>query len=156
MQQQGLGSTGNYESGNDKRNPRTKTCRVWRMFFANLPAGSFGKPSKLHTESSAPGAWMRTGVLRAVVGVARTSATSKLDSQARAFQVCSICFISVRASCGQGMEKILRKAGEREFLDRESMRDHLPGTTSRASMGSSYSTKPKPFMSLISVMLPVP
>lgn len=32
----------------------------------------------------------------------------------------------------------------------------LPGTTSRASMASLYSMKPKPFMSLISVMSPVP
>lgn len=32
----------------------------------------------------------------------------------------------------------------------------LPGTTSRASIMSSYSMKPKPFMSLISVILPVP
>jgi hypothetical protein len=31
-----------------------------------------------------------------------------------------------------------------------------PGTTSRASMASLYSTKPKPFMSLISVISPVP
>lgn len=32
----------------------------------------------------------------------------------------------------------------------------LPGTTSRASMASLYSMNPKPFMSLISVMSPVP
>jgi len=32
----------------------------------------------------------------------------------------------------------------------------LPGTTSRASMASLYSMKPKPFMSLISVISPVP
>lgn len=32
----------------------------------------------------------------------------------------------------------------------------LPGTTSRASMASSYSMKPKPFISLISVILPDP
>ena len=31
-----------------------------------------------------------------------------------------------------------------------------PGTTSLASNASSYSMKPKPFMSLISVMFPVP
>jgi hypothetical protein len=32
----------------------------------------------------------------------------------------------------------------------------IPGTTSRASMASSYSMKPKPFISLISVILPEP
>ena len=32
----------------------------------------------------------------------------------------------------------------------------LPGTTSRASIASLYSMKPKPFMSLISVISPVP
>ena len=32
----------------------------------------------------------------------------------------------------------------------------LPGTTSRASKASLYSTKPKPFISLISVISPVP
>lgn len=32
----------------------------------------------------------------------------------------------------------------------------LPGTTSRASMASSYSMKPKPFISLMSVILPDP
>lgn len=32
----------------------------------------------------------------------------------------------------------------------------LPGTTSRASMASLYSMKPNPFMSLISVISPVP
>ena len=33
---------------------------------------------------------------------------------------------------------------------------YLPGTTSLASKGSSYSTNPKPFISLISVIFPVP
>lgn len=32
----------------------------------------------------------------------------------------------------------------------------LPGTTSRASMGSLYSMKPKPFISFTSVISPVP
>lgn len=34
--------------------------------------------------------------------------------------------------------------------------DYVPGTTSRASIASLYSMKPKPFMSLISVISPVP
>ena len=34
--------------------------------------------------------------------------------------------------------------------------ESLPGTTSLASNASSYSMKPKPFMSLISVIVPVP
>lgn len=34
--------------------------------------------------------------------------------------------------------------------------EDIPGTTSRASMASSYSMKPKPFISLISVILPEP
>lgn len=33
---------------------------------------------------------------------------------------------------------------------------YVPGTTSRASIASLYSMKPKPFMSLISVISPVP
>lgn len=33
---------------------------------------------------------------------------------------------------------------------------NLRGTTSRASAASSYSTKPKPFISLISLMVPGP
>jgi len=33
---------------------------------------------------------------------------------------------------------------------------NLPGTTSLASIMSSYSMKPKPFMSLISLMVPAP
>lgn len=37
-----------------------------------------------------------------------------------------------------------------------SIEGDLPGTTSRASMASSYSMKPKPFISLISVILPDP
>lgn len=35
-------------------------------------------------------------------------------------------------------------------------REDSPGTTSRASKASLYSMKPKPFMSLISVISPVP
>lgn len=34
--------------------------------------------------------------------------------------------------------------------------EYVPGTTSRASIASLYSMKPKPFMSLISVISPVP
>ena len=34
--------------------------------------------------------------------------------------------------------------------------ENSPGTTSRASIASLYSMKPKPFMSLISVISPVP
>ena len=36
------------------------------------------------------------------------------------------------------------------------MRNRIPGTTSRASIESLYSMKPKPFMSLTSVISPVP
>lgn len=41
-------------------------------------------------------------------------------------------------------------------FDRESVDVAIPGTTSRASIASLYSMNPNPFMSLISVISPVP
>jgi hypothetical protein len=77
---------------------------------ANLPACSLWKIGKLHTERSTPGTRMRAILSRK--GIARTSPTRKLDSQAASFQVGAILrtTISQRFEAKQCGEGGLRKA----------------------------------------------
>lgn len=96
--------------------------------------------------------------------IALTRATSKLHGQTIPTKLCSI-FLHFK--CGQRYRRLRRRDGGKEGtydrLIKESAwfgvswahwGDHSPGTTSRASMGSSYSMKPNPFISLISWILP--
>lgn len=51
----------------------------------------------------------------------------------------------------------VRNARRSQLLEaRKGEEQSIPGTTSRASMASLYSMKPKPFINLISVISPVP
>ena len=54
------------------------------------------------------------------------------------------------------LTKICDQASQHQDEVQDQGRYDLRGTTSRASAASSYSTKPKPFMSLISLMVPGP
>ena len=102
------------------------------------------------------------GTVRLSKGISLARTTRKLNGQARPIKIRSI-YIShfirtVACTCGI-QSRDIRKAVlnvSRCISSPVEVQISLPGTTSRASMGSSYSMKPKPFMSLTSVMLPVP
>jgi len=130
---------------------------------ANLPAGLPRKPSNLHTEGSAPWTWVGTLGHRIVT---LTRATRKLDSEALIIQgrpisradLVSASVVALMLWLND-LRKAVRIIGSVEIHKVGRDLDdwgNSPGTTSLASMASSYSMKPKPFMSLISLMVPAP
>ena len=98
--------------------------------------------------------------------VSLTGATGKLNGQAgsihiRAIFICAAIsgLLASSNNVGRGAYGKLWSNASADVARGRRMADRYgssPGTTSLASNASSYSMKPKPFMSLISVMFPVP
>lgn len=150
----------------------------------DLPARIRGQTRDLHAVRSAPWPWCGSlTVVARASGFPGAGTSGELDSQSFAHKGRSILrsvLADGRAACELGGSRELqrdldyvRKAKEGTrvlvlYVDKRcqdpamqvllipSEWTCLPGTTSRASRASSYSMKPKPFMSLISTILPVP
>lgn len=91
----------------------------------------------------------------------RARATSELDGQTVALELRPILYrVSILSSpmgCRRRIRNLRNATSGLEIGQViEDLVAGLPGTISLASNASSYSMKPKPFMSLTSVMLPVP
>lgn len=88
-----------------------------------------------------------------------TTSRSPMKSDPSANKHCQVFCqaLPVRANASIHTEGciILALAATQMRVD-DALTRNLPGTTSRASIASLYSMKPKPFMSLISVISPVP
>jgi hypothetical protein len=118
----------------------------------DLPAGIRRKTRDLHAMGS-PSWAGRLALVAAKGAFARAAATGKLNSQALPHKVGSI--FKWRSHISQNGSK---RGWTRDGKASGSGWGHIrkAGTTSRASMGSLYSMKPKPFISFTSVMSPVP
>ena len=98
--------------------------------------------------------------------VSLTGATGKLNSQTGSIHIGAIFIyaaisglLASRHNVGRRTYGKLSYNASADVTRGRRMADGFgssPGTTSLASNASSYSMKPKPFMSLISVMFPVP
>lgn len=127
------------------------------MCHANLPTGFGGKTRYLHSIYCSTWTRRRAAIRWAIEVFLVTWSSSKLNCEAFSFEVTSICSKQLKRATTSWR----RVAYEKLYLSlvilvcAQDLMDLL-GTISLASSASSYSMKPKPFISLISVILPVP
>jgi hypothetical protein len=140
------------------RGPKSGNSK-WRG-KSNLPAGVCREASKGHSVWSAAWAWCCPFLLRE--GLLTTRPLCELNDQPLSHELCSVCAnilseIVKWHSEGPGEVRTYgRLLSISEEIHEKSSVFHIPGTTSRASISSSYSMNPKPFISLTSLMVPLP
>jgi hypothetical protein len=110
-----------------------------------------GEPADLHAMRRASGPGRRVTVVVEPILLTVTVASGELNGEALAHKVGSIFGRLV----SQGTKGCLGH-GDRGHPWEKGLNVRKAGTTSRASIASLYSMKPNPFMSLISVISPVP
>ncbi len=127
------------------------------MCYANLPAGIGRKTRYLHSIYCSTWTRSRGAIGWPIKGFLVTWSSSKLNCEAFSFEFTSIYSQQLkratRSSRRDAYEKLYRWLVN---LICAQVLMNLLGTMSLASSASSYSMKPKPFMSLTSVILPVP
>ena len=165
------------------RSKRQEGVSIWCPWktkaLTDLPAGITGESSDLHAMWGAARPRRRVAAVVAVSaaagrGFTRAGAARELDRETFSHEVGSVLRVllishktEVQEDWGlRGVGVKARTYGKLERGARVSRGSRaipggggsgsLPGTTSRASMASLYSMKPKPFISLISVISPVP